>query len=385
MSTLDTSIAILGDLIAFPTVSADSNLEMIAHLAQLLSDAGARIELSHDDGGTKANLFATLGPDDTGGVVLSGHTDVVPVGEQPWTSDPFLMDRRDGRLYGRGTCDMKGFIAAAVALLPQLSPDRLRRPLHFAFTYDEEVGCLGARQLVAHLKDRGVRPAAAIIGEPTGMRVVEGHKGCHEYTTVFSGREGHGSDPDAGVNAVEMAVRYVGRLLELRDSLVANPPPDSRFRPPWTTVNIGRLTGGTAHNVIAGEASLDWEMRPVRAADADLVRDSLARYCENELLPAMRRIAPEARIETRIIGAVAGLEPADDNLARRLVAQLTGQDAAEVVPFSTEAGLFQSLGTSCVVCGPGEIAQAHKPDEFVTLDQMARCCTMLEKLAADLT
>ncbi|MSU88739.1 acetylornithine deacetylase [Rhodobacteraceae bacterium 2CG4] len=382
---LDDSIAILDELIAFPTVSADSNLGMVAHLAQRLSDAGARIELSHDDGGTKANLFASLGPEADGGVVLSGHTDVVPVGGQPWTGDPFAMAARDGRLYGRGTCDMKGFIAAAVALLPQLDGDRLRRPLHFAFTYDEEVGCLGARQLVEHLRARGLRPAAAIIGEPTGMRVVEGHKGCHEYTTLFTGREGHGSVPERGVNAVEMAVRYVHRLLALRDELIASAPEGSRFAPPWTTVNVGRMAGGTAHNVIAGEAAVDWEMRPVRAEDARHVRDALEAYCAQVLLPAMRAVAPEARIETRVIGEVAGLEPADDNLARRLVSELTGQDGAELVPFSTEAGLFQSLGTHCVVCGPGEIAQAHKPDEFVEIAQLARCCRMLEGLAVNLT
>lgn len=382
---LDDTIDILGELIAFPTVSADSNLGMIAWLGERLSDAGARIELTHDASATKANLFATLGPEGDGGVVLSGHTDVVPVGGQPWNSDPFVMEARHGRLYGRGTCDMKGFIAAAIALLSRVQPDTLRRPLHFAFTYDEEVGCLGGQQLVSHLRDRGLRPAAAIIGEPTGMRVVEGHKGCHEYTTCFIGREGHGSDPDAGANAVEMAVRYASRLLELRETMKGRAPEGSRFAPPWTTVNLGRLTGGTAHNVIAGEAALEWEMRPVQAADASFVHETLERYCETELLPAMRRVAPEARIERKVIGEVAGLEPMEENLARRLVAQLTGQDAAELVPFSTEAGLFQTLGTHCVVCGPGEIAQAHKPDEFVEVDQLARCCAMLEALAADLT
>ncbi|MHA3976994.1 acetylornithine deacetylase [Halovulum sp. GXIMD14794] len=382
---LDETIDILGTLIGFPTVSSDSNLGMIAWLAERLSDAGARIELSHDESASKANLFATLGPEGDGGVVLSGHTDVVPAGGQPWNSDPFVMEARHGRLYGRGSCDMKGFIAASIALLPYVQPDRLRRPLHFAFTYDEEVGCLGGQQLVAHLADRSLRPAVAIIGEPTGMRVVEGHKGCHEYTTRFTGREGHGSAPDAGVNAVEMAVRYAGRLLELRETLKGRAPSGSRFAPPWTTVNLGRLTGGTAHNVIAGEATLDWEMRPVHAADADFVRDALVRYCEEELLPAMRRVAPEARIETQVIGEVVGLEPLEENLARRLVAQLTGRDAAELVPFSTEAGLFQSLGTHCVVCGPGEIAQAHKPDEFVEAEQLAQCCTMLKGLASHLT
>lgn len=377
---LTATTTILRDLIACPTVSSDSNLVMIADLADRLESAGARVEVIGDASGTKANLWATLGPDTDGGVILSGHTDVVPVTDQDWATDPFRMTEIDGAMYGRGSCDMKGFIAACVALAPDLAAKT--RPVHFAFTYDEEVGCLGGQALVEMLRQRGLRPAIAIIGEPTGMQIIEGHKGCCEYSTHFTGREGHGSAPDLGVNAVEYAVRYVARLLSLKDQLVARAPAHGRFTPPWTTINTGALTGGVAHNVIPGRATVDWEMRPVQRADADFVRADLQQFCTDTLLPLMQAVDPTASIRTEVIGEVAGLEPADINAARDLVAALTGNNDVGTVPFSTEAGLFQALGTDVVVCGPGSIAQAHRPDEFVSLDQLSRCIGMLERLAA---
>ncbi len=381
MTTLDDTVALLGELIAFPTVSADSNLAMIHRLAERLESAGARVEVLSDPSGRKANLLATIGPEAPGGILLSGHTDVVPVADQDWTGDPFVMEERDRRLYGRGSCDMKGFIAAAVAMAPQFAQAVRERPLHFAFTHDEEVGCMGARALVETLRDRPIRPAVAIIGEPTEMRIIEGHKGCHEYSTHFHGLEGHGSAPARGVNAVEYAVRFVGRLIELGEALKARAPAASRFDPPWTTINTGALTGGTAHNVIPGKARVDWEMRPVQPQDADFVKADLDRYCAEVLLPAMRAVSPEARIDTETIGEVVGLIPADTNEARRIVSMLTGANHADVVPFGTEAGLFQTLGMSVVVCGPGSIAEAHKPDEFLSIDQLGQCLAMLARLS----
>jgi acetylornithine deacetylase len=374
------SVEILRDLIAFPTISTDSNLAMIDYLAERLGALGARVIITRDETGEKANVFATLGPDVKGGVLLSGHSDVVPVTDQDWTTDPFALSEADGLLYGRGTCDMKGFIAAAVALAESVDPAALRRPLHFAFTHDEETGCLGAGHLVKDLGARGIVPDIAIIGEPTEMKIIEGHKGCYEYTTRFTGLEGHGSAPDLGVNAAEYAVRYVSRLMALREGLVARTPANSRFDPPHTTINIGRISGGVAHNVIVGKAEVDWEMRPVQVSDADFVKSEIGRYCEEELLPAMRRVHPAAAISTTAIGEVAGLEPMEHNAARDLVAELTGINSAETVPFGTEAGLFQALGSHVVVCGPGSIRQAHKPDEFLARDQLALCCDMLEKL-----
>lgn len=371
---------ILGRLIAYPSVSADSNLALIQFAADLLDCSGAKVEIITSPCGTKANLFATLGPMVDGGILLSGHSDVVPVTDQIWSSDPFEMVERDGRLIGRGTCDMKGFIAAVLAMVPTYARQVGNRPMHFSFTYDEETGCLGAQQLGRVLQERGLTPGVAIIGEPTMMRIIEGHKGCYEYSTHFQGLEGHGSAPDLGVNAVEAAVRYVNQLLDLKDRLRRMAPSDSPFHPPWTTVNVGALHGGSVHNVIAPKAQVDWEMRPVQTADADFVKEALRSYCDDVLLPRMRAVYPEAAIELEVIGEVAGLIPTRENEARQIVSELTGANSADVVAFGTEAGIFQALGTDVVVCGPGSIEQAHKANEFVSLEQVSQCLGMLDRL-----
>ncbi|MCU9848880.1 acetylornithine deacetylase [Defluviimonas sp. WL0024] len=384
MHYLDDTKALLRQLIAYPTVSPDSNLELIEFLAGRLEAVGARVDIHRDATGAKANLFATLGPDVDGGILLSGHSDVVPVTDQNWSTDPFEMVERDGKLYGRGTCDMKGFIAAAVAMAPFYAERVKDRPVHFAFTHDEETGCLGAQALAQILRAQGTRPGVAIIGEPTSMRIIEGHKGCYEYSTHFTGLEGHGSGPDRGVNAVEYAVRYVARLLELKDQLKARAPKDSRFEPPWTTINTGALVGGVAHNVIPGKARIDWEMRPVQSGDADFVKADLHAFCTHTLLPAMRAVSPDADIVTEVMGEVDGLIPADENETKDILMELTGANGADTVPFGTEAGIFQSLGMSAVVCGPGSIEQAHKPDEYLALDQLTECLVMLERLGGKL-
>ncbi|MEE4236599.1 MAG: acetylornithine deacetylase [Anderseniella sp.] len=377
---LDSTTSLLNRLIAFPTISTDSNIDLIQFAADRLDSLGAEVHVSLDGTGNKANLFATLGPKRDGGIVLSGHSDVVPVENQDWTSDPFIMQQRDGRLFGRGTCDMKGFIAASLAMAEDYAALDLARPVHFCFTHDEETGCLGARALMEELKHIGMKPAACIIGEPTLMRIIEGHKGCYEYTTEFSGLAGHGSVPDAGVSAVEYAVRYVSRLMSLRPELVKRCPEGSPFEPPYTTLQIGRINGGIAHNVIADTCVVDWEMRPVQISDATFVKANLRAYVEDELLPAMRAVHPQADIVTHIIGEVVGLEPMPDSEALKLVAELTGANTTDVVCFGTEAGLFQEIGIPTVVCGPGSIEQAHKPDEYVEIDQLDQCLDMLEKL-----
>jgi len=384
MNKLEDTVHILDKLIAFPTVSVDSNLQMIEALANRLEAAGAKVEIFRDETGTKANLFATIGPETDGGIVLSGHTDVVPAAGNDWTNDPFKMIQHDEKLYGRGACDMKGFIAATIAMAPVLAQHVKTRPLHFAFTYDEEVGCLGGQALVHSLQSKGIRPAVAIIGEPTMMRVIEGHKGCCEYTTRFEGCAGHGSDPEMGVNAVEYAVRFVGRLLELREQMQARTPASSRFSPPWTTINIGSLIGGVAHNVIASHASVEWEMRPVVDADGEFIREEIRAYITDTLLPDMQDVWPAAAITTQVIGEIAGLIAMDKNEAKRMMMELTGTNSAEFVNFGTEAGLFQSMGMDVVVCGPGSIDQAHKPDEFISLEQIEKCLSMLEKLGGKL-
>jgi acetylornithine deacetylase len=384
VSVLDEAKTILADLITFPTISADSNLDLIDWCAERLEGLGARCEISRDATRAKANLFASIGPDVDGGVVLSGHTDVVPVEGQDWSSDPFTAVERDGLIYGRGACDMKGFIACALALAPLIAATDLKRPMHIALSYDEEVGCLGAQVMLKAMSDSGRRPGICIIGEPTGMQIIEGHKGCCEYTTRFSGLAGHSAAPDLGVSAVEYAVRYAGRLLELRQELVARTPPDSRFTPPESTIQIGVIRGGVAHNVIADQCELDWELRPVVETDMAFVKREIGVFIEATLLPAMRAVHSGASIETEVIGEVAGLEPMVKSAACELVAELTGSNSRDVVSFGTEAGLFQKLGISTVVCGPGSIVQAHKADEFVAAEQLGQCLEMIRGLVAKL-
>ena len=377
---LERTIEILKDLVAFPTISSDQNRDLIGFAEGLLEETGATVEIHENSDGTKANLFATIGPDVAGGLVLSGHTDVVPVAGQDWTSDPFELRQEDMRLYGRGTCDMKGFIAACLATAPHFAALPLTRPVHFAFTYDEEVGCLGAADLMAALKARDHLPSMAIIGEPTQMRLIDGHKGCYEYAVNFKGRAGHGSEPARGVNAAEYAALYVARLLDLRQTLMDRQPDGSPFDPPYSTLSVGRIEGGVAPNVIAETCLVEWDMRPVQPSDRDLVETAMASYTDNTLIPAMQRVAPEAGITTEVLGAVEGLEPAQENEARDIVQALTNANTTDVVAFCTEAGLFQKLGLCAVVCGPGSISQAHKPDEFIEVDQLEACLSLLTRL-----
>ncbi len=381
---LDSCIDTLQTLIAYPTVSSESNLALISYAAQLLEDCGAHVEIWHDETGKKANLFATLGPEGDGGIVLSGHTDVVPVEGQPWSRDPFNVWQDNGLLYGRGSCDMKGFVAAALTIAPLLKHKKLARPLHFAFTYDEEIGCLGGKQLVLDLQKRKLQPAVAIVGEPTSMGVIDAHKGGRMTCTRITGLAGHSSAPAQGVNAVEYAVRYVSRLMEIRQELVARAPADSRFQPPYSTINVGQLHGGVANNVIPDQASVYWDFRSVQKSDHQFVDSKLEAYINEELLPAMRAVNPLAAIDTEILGQIEGLQPADENEARDIVCALTGSNGVDAVAYGTEAGSFQGIGMDVVVCGPGSIEQAHKADEFVAIEQLASCLNMLQGLQKQL-
>ncbi|WP_069300932.1 acetylornithine deacetylase [Neptunicoccus sediminis] len=383
MERMERTLDILERLIAFPSISSESNRDLIDWIAAYLEPFGARCQITSDTDG-KANLFATIGPDVDGGLILSGHTDVVPVEGQDWTADPFTLREQDGLLYGRGTCDMKGFIAAALALAPEFAAADLARPVHYAFTYDEEIGCLGARVLVDEMVKAGLKPSAAIIGEPTSMRIIEGHKGCCEYTTEFTGVEGHSSLPDLGVNALEYATRFVTKLMEIRQELPSRAPEGSRFDPPHTTLQICELHSGVAHNVIPNKAAVGWEMRPVQQSDRDFVRERIEQYTRDVLLPEMKAKNPVANIEEIFASEVAGLEPDPDSEAVAIVRALTGGNETEVVSFGTEAGLFQQGGVSAVICGPGSIEQAHKPDEYVSRDQLAACLEMLGRVAGQL-
>lgn len=374
---------ILADLIAFPSVSSETNLDIIGYCEDLLQSMGARTERQYDATGEKANLWATLGPDGDGGLILSGHTDVVPVEGQPWSTFPFEMVESDGKLFGRGTCDMKGFLACVLTMLPTFRDANI--PVHVALTYDEEVSCFGAVELARHLRENGINPAMALIGEPTEMAVVQGHKGCWEYSVRFWGKEGHGSRPDLGVNAGVFASRYVAKIMELANTMAKSSPGDNGFEPPWPTVNIGRISAGNATNTIPGEARIDWEMRPIDETESRGFLDKLHAWSTEVLEPAMKAGHPEAGIEFTTVGEFPPFLPADPNPARDLLLSLTGSNAAGLVSYCTEAGAFAANGISAVICGPGSILQAHKPDEYVEISQLQDCLTLLARLARRLS
>jgi acetylornithine deacetylase len=374
---LDDLTHILDDLVGFSTVTSEPNLELIEYLVDRLAPL-ADIRLTHDESGSKANLFATIGPPIDGGIILSGHSDVVPADEPDWTSEPFVALHRDQRIYGRGTADMKGFLACALAMATEFAAAPLSRPVHLAVTFDEEVGCRGAPILLDDLAKVGIKPATAVVGEPTGMRVVTAHKGMHEFTTTITGRESHASLPAHGVNAVHYGARYVSRLLELAATLEEGAPGDSQYDPPHSTISVGTISGGMARNVVAAKCVVEWEMRPVNQADAEFVRSHL-NVLEDSLLEEMRLTDPKASIVTVVEGEVTGLEHDDDSPAIRLVSDLVG-GTEDVMSFGTEAGLYQAAGIPAVVCGPGDIDVVHRPDEYIELDQLAACLDFMDRL-----
>lgn len=377
----DDAMFLLGDLVGFPTVTTESNLDLIEYVFDFLEPHATEIRLTRSHTEPKANLLAIIGPATDGGVVLSAHSDVVPADEIDWTGAPFVAMRREQRIYGRGTADMKGFLACALAAAPGLASIGLEHPVLIAVTFDEEIGCRGAPLLIDDLSSHGPTPKAAIVGEPTEMGIVVAHKGCYEYTTTITGIEGHGSQPDHGVNAVQYGARYIAKLMELADGLRGRAPHDSPYDPPHTTVSTGRIHGGSARNVVAGECTLEWEMRPVRRDDALWVLQSLQEF-ETSLA---REMAPECAIVTVAEGEVDGLESDPASPAVDLMTDLLGSEATGTVSFGTEAGLYQQAGIPAVVCGPGSIDVAHQPDEYVSLDQLEACLGMIERLGAKLT
>ena len=372
------AIEMLGRLIAFDTVSRNSNLDLIAFARELLEKAGATARLTYDADKRKANLFATLGPARDGGYVLSGHSDVVPVEGQDWSSDPFKAQARDGKLYGRGACDMKGFIAVALALAPEFARLDLKRPLHFALSFDEEVGCVGVRRLLDDLAAANIKPALAIIGEPTEMRIVGAHKSGSVIETTARGREGHSSAPMRGANAVMMAGEFVASLAALGLELMADR--DDFFDPPYTTLQANMISGGTAVNVLAREAKVTWEYRALPDRDANAIFER-ARGGADAIAARYRAGAPEAAFETRVKAVYPGLVRDAASPAVQLAASLTGSNDIHAVAYGTEAGLFQAAGIPAVVCGPGSIQQAHRADEFIALDQIDACASFLRRVA----
>lgn len=369
----------LSELVAFDTTSRTSNLAFITHVEAFLESLGARCERSYSDDGSKSNLHAVLGPDAEGGVVLSGHSDVVPVDGQAWTSDPFILTERDGKLYGRGSCDMKGFIACALAAAPDFAKAPLKRPVHFAFSYDEEIGCIGAPRMIEMMAARTPRPSCVIVGEPTLMKVVTGHKGLYSVRVEIHGKEAHSSLVESGACATTAAVRLMNQLVEESQALKTAAPADSPFDPPYGTLTIGQMGGGTAINILARHAWFEALMRPAPWDDGPgLGRRLMESAAALEAELQMR--APEARVEVSILSNVPPLRPETDGEAEQLARQLTGDNAPRVVAYGTEGGQFQEAGFSTIVCGPGSIEQAHQADEFVAIEQLAKCDAFLAKL-----
>ena len=368
------SVKILTDLISFKTISGEDNTALIDYCDDILKKLGATSFRTYDDEKKRVNLFATLKAKSSNNkkpIILSGHTDVVPV-SKGWSSDPFTATIKDDKLYGRGSCDMKGFIACTLAYAPIYSKSNLDRDIHFSFTFDEETACIGAPILIEELKRRNIKDGICIVGEPTNMKIIDAHKGCYEYTTHFRGLAGHSSAPHKGVSAVEYASKYVNKLMELRERLKEREPKDSIFDPPHSTLSIGGIFGGIAHNVIADKCHVNWETRPVVKEDGVFLNQEIDKYVNEVLLPDMKKIFPNASIEKNIIGEIIGFDRKSKSDACELISSLTGDNSRQVVSFGTEAGLFQEIGISTVVCGPGSIEQAHKIDEFIILDELKK-------------
>ena len=372
------ALDIVKTLIAFDTTSRGSNLALIDFAQELLEKSGARCRRSFDATGKKANLFATIGPEGDGGFVLSGHTDVVPVDGQDWSSDPFKPEIRDGKLYGRGACDMKGFVGVSLALASDIAKAKLTRPIHFALSYDEEVGCVGVTGLLDDLKAQGIKPGLAVIGEPTLMKVVGAHKGGAKLITRCCGREHHSSQPEHGANAVMMAGEFVTLIDQVWNELRADTDP--RFDPPHSTVQANMISGGTAVNILAREAEVTWEYRCLPDRDADNIVERIRQRADAEVLPKYRARAPEAALETTLHARYPGLAMDEDSPAIALARELTGANKIEAVAYGTEAGHFQNYGIPAVICGPGSIEQAHRPDEFCEISELDACEKFLRKL-----
>lgn len=365
-------------LVAFDTTSSKSNRALIDFAEGYLKGLGAATRRTGE--GEKANLFATLGPPVAGGVVLSGHSDVVPVDGQDWHSDPFRVVEKDGRLYGRGTADMKSFLAVALAMAPDFLAAPLKVPIHLAISYDEEVGCLGVPRLIRDIAAALPAPRMVIVGEPTSMQIVNAHKGITFFRTRVTGKPAHSSQPHRGASAILAAARLIAHIGELAAEKRRAAPADSRFEPPYTTFNVGRIEGGAAFNIIPQDCVFDWEFRALPGEDTAAITASFERCAAEQVLPALREFDPAAGIATEVIADVAPLRPEAEGAAEALVRRLSGANRSAVVSFTTEGGLFQEAGFSTVVFGPGSIDQGHQPDEFIEISQVEACEAFFLKL-----
>ena len=374
------SVDYLRDLIAFDTTSANPNRALIGYCAQVLGDAGAVVQIIGDDTGTKANLYATVGPADMPGVLLSGHTDVVPVTGQNWTKPPFELTEADGKLYGRGTADMKGFVAAALRIAVRAGQTRLQTPLHLALSYDEEVGCIGVRSLIDMLATAPFRPRFCIVGEPTLMAVATGHKGKTAYRVTCTGVEGHSALAPLALNAIHLAVDMIAALRAIQADVMASGSQDAGYDVPYTTLHVGLINGGTVLNIVPNTCTFAFEIRNLSEDDPATLLDRLRQKADAILAPVQGTF-PQADIRIDLTNTYPPLGTAPDADVVGFVKSLTGANGTTKVAFGTEGGLFAAhLGIPTVICGPGSMAQGHRPDEFISLDQLDKCDTMLDAL-----
>ena len=379
---LERAEKLLADLVSFPTITGLPNGDIIAYIKSYLESLGIAVMLDAHEDGARFNLFATIGSGQSDGIILSGHTDVVPATGDGWSRDPFVLHKQNGRLYGRGAVDMKGFLATALAMAPafKAAEEKLTMPLHYAFTFDEEVGSFGAAQMPDFLQRAGIKPAMAIIGEPTGMRPFIGHKGGLELVAEIRGSAGHASDPRGKVNAIYYAARLISFIEQVSDRLAATPVIESPFDPPYTTLSVGQIEGGEARNIIPDYCRFLWEIRPLPSDDAYEILAEIKAYIANELMPEMQRVSADAEISISEISWCPGMDARASSSAASLIARLWTNETPSVVSFGTDGGHYQLAGMETVVFGPGGMDEMHKPDEFIEVDAIKQGLAFLENL-----
>jgi acetylornithine deacetylase len=378
--TTATTKDLLAKLVAFDTTSHKSNLDCAAFVRDYLAGHGIEAHVLPADDGIHANLFATLGPPGDGGVGLSGHMDVVPVTSQKWDTDPFQLAERDGRLYGRGACDMKGYLACVLAMVPEFKARKLRQPIHILFSYDEEVGCTGVKPMIAQFGKTLPKPRVILVGEPTTMTVVDAHKGGYRFRTEITGKDAHSSKPQLGVGAIMIAGELIAELARIEARLKTTHT-SARFDPPYNSITVSMIEGGIAHNIIPPKCTFQWGVRALPGLDALDVMRELDAYAARELVPKMRAVSPDCNIVSNNLGILPAFSAGENSEATSLALKLMSQNETYAVPYGTEASHFQAAGCSSVICGPGDIAQAHQPNEFVAISELEKCVGYLRRLA----
>ncbi|MFT7210699.1 MAG: acetylornithine deacetylase [Granulosicoccus sp.] len=385
LPSLPSTIDILAHLVSFDSISAKPTHDIVEYICDYLSTYGIEAELSCDEDGSRANVFATIGPKVDGGVILNGHTDVVPVHGQNWSTDPFVLTRKGTRLYGRGSVDMKGFLACVLGSVPVFQSVELVKPIHIAFSYDEEIGGLGMPVLLESMRKHPFKPSIVIVGEPTNMALITGHKGGYEMRTEIVGYEVHSCNPTLGVSAITVASKLIQKIESIAQRVASEPYPDSAFDPPYCTFNIGTIEGGIARNATAGRCNFNWEFRPMPGEDGEHIISEITNFALTELLPAMKSIHPDCNINIITEVLVPALDDRNAAMAAEFVSQITGLNSRDVVSFGTDAGYFSSVGLSTVVFGPGSISRAHKPDEYIETDELEQGLNFLAKLTQKLS